>query len=96
MTASASTVAAAAIEPSVPRTRMDGAAVMAASGPGCDRRRQRLTGGHCDDWSGQLVDSGLAGSEAADGMTRELDRAYLKRPDRVVEGVWISGEGAAR
>ena len=45
-------------------------------GPGCY--------GQHGDWSGQLVDSGLAASEAADRVTRELDRASLKRPDRGV------------
>jgi len=36
------------------------------------------------DWSGQLVDSGLAASEADDRVSRELGRAYLKRPGRGV------------
>ena len=36
------------------------------------------------DWSGQLVDSGLAASKADDRVSRELARAYLKRPGRGV------------
>jgi hypothetical protein len=40
--------------------------------------------GQQGDWSGQLVDSGLAASEAADRVARELDRPSLKRPDRGV------------
>jgi hypothetical protein len=35
-------------------------------------------------WSGELVDSGLAASEAADRVARELDQPSLKRPDRGV------------
>ena len=36
------------------------------------------------DWSDQLVDSGLAESDAADRTIREMDRPSLKRPDRGV------------
>jgi hypothetical protein len=49
-------------------------AVTAASGPG----------GHYDDWSDQLVDGGLAESDAADCVTRHIDGACLKRPGRGV------------
>jgi hypothetical protein len=53
---------------------LDPWAATAASGPG----------GHYDDWSHQLVDGGLAESDAADCVTRQIDGAYLKRPGRGV------------
>jgi hypothetical protein len=40
--------------------------------------------GQHGNWSGQSADCGLAASEAADRVTRELDRPSLKRPDRGV------------
>jgi hypothetical protein len=63
---------------------LDAWGVRAALGPGCDRRRRRLTGGHYVDWSDQLVDSGLAESNAANRTIRHIDGAYLKRPGRGV------------
>jgi hypothetical protein len=53
---------------------LDAWAVTAAFGPG----------GHYDDWSDQLVDGGLAESDAADCVTCQIDGAYLKRPGRGV------------
>jgi len=53
---------------------LDAWAVTAASGPV----------GHYDDWSHQLVDGGLAESDADDCVTRQIDGAYLKRPGRGV------------
>jgi len=63
---------------------LDAWGVRAAFGPGCDRRRRRLTGGHYVDWSDQLVDGGLAESDAANRTIRQIDGAYLKRPGRGV------------
>ena len=63
---------------------LDAWGVRAAFGPGCDCRRRRLTGGHYVDWSDQLVDGGLADSDAADRTIRQIDGAYLKRPGRGV------------
>jgi hypothetical protein len=63
---------------------LDAWGVGAAFGPGCDRRRRRLTGGHYVDWSDQLVDGGLAESDAANRTFRQIDGAYLKRPGRGV------------
>jgi hypothetical protein len=63
---------------------LDASGVRAAFGPGCDRRRRRLTGGHYVDWSDQLVDGGLAESDAANRTFRHIDGAYLKRPGRGV------------
>ena len=80
MTASQSMAAAAAQR----LPNLDAWGVRAAFGPGCDRRRRRLTGGHYVDWSDQLVDGGLADSGAADRTIRQIDGAYLKRPGRGV------------
>jgi hypothetical protein len=52
--------------------------------PPCDRRDRRSTDGHRGNWFGQFVDSGLAAPEGADRITRDLDRASLKRPGRGV------------
>jgi hypothetical protein len=58
-------------------------AAYAENGP--DRgRRQRWTDGQHDDRSRQLADSGLAASQAADRVIRELDWTSLKRPGRGV------------
>jgi hypothetical protein len=62
------------------KCRRDAAAVWAACGADCDRRRCRLPDDQYGDRSGQLVDSGLAASDAADRVARELDSASLKRP----------------
>ena len=61
-----------------------GAGVGGAFGPGWGRGRRRLPDGQHGDWFGQLVDGGLAAAEADDRVTRELNRAYLKRPGRGV------------
>jgi hypothetical protein len=62
---------------------LDAWAVRAALGPAGERRR-RLTSGHYVDWSNQLVDGGLAESDAAIRTIRQIDGAYLKRPGRGV------------
>jgi hypothetical protein len=46
--------------------------------------KSALRDDQCGDWSGQLIDSGLAVPEAGDRVTRELDWAYLKLPGRGV------------
>ena len=61
-----------------------GAGVGGAFGPGWGRDRRRLPDGQYGDWFGQLVDGGLAAAKADDRVTRELNRAYLKRPGRGV------------
>jgi hypothetical protein len=64
-----------------------GLRVVAASAEnGLNRgRRQRLsTDGKHGEMSRQLADGGLAGSQAADRVIRELDWTSLKRPGRGV------------
>jgi len=56
----------------------------AANGPDRGRRQRRSTDGQHNDRSRQLADSGLAASQAADRVIRELDWTSLKRPGRGV------------
>ena len=59
-------------------------AAWAANGPNRGRRQRRSIDGQHGDRSRQLADSGLAASQAADRVIRELDWTSLKRPGRGV------------
>ena len=59
-------------------------AAWAESGPDRSRSQRRSTDGRHGDRSRQLADSGLAASQAADRVIRELDWTSLKRPGRGV------------
>jgi hypothetical protein len=59
-------------------------AAWAANGPDHGRRQRRSTDGQHGDRSRQSADSGLAASQVADRVIRELDWASLKHPDHGV------------
>ena len=59
-------------------------AAWAENGPDRGRRQRRSTDGQRGEMSRQLADGGLAASQAADRVIRELDWTSLKRPGRGV------------